>query len=151
MNTTPTTGMTFVQAATMLAAHLSGHAVPEPASLSVTTRNGHSEVTAQLRSSTIPTVAADLLAWADTSVVTVKVWRPPHSNRVHLSITSTLTGPASTVDLDVYAGVDHDPVLFANLAPGNRRTLPLGHLRAWAANAANTTHSPILEAPTAQR
>lgn len=144
-----TTDMTFVQAATMLAAHLADHAVPEPASLSVTTRNGHPKVTAQLRSSTVPTIAADLLAWADTlNVVTVEAWRPPHSDRVHLSITSTLTSPASAVELDVYAGVDHDPALFADLAPGNHQTLPLGHLRTWATS---TTTNPVPYAPAAQR
>lgn len=152
MNTTPTTGMTFVDAAQLLAAHLADHQLPQPASLTVMTRGHRSEVTAQMRPATVADGAAQLLAWADTlTTVTVMAWRPPHGDRVHLSIASTLTGPAGAVELDVFGGVDHDPVLFADLAPDNHQTVPLGHLRAWAASAATTTRSPVLEAPAAER
>src|SRR2546423_10856200 len=93
--TTPTTGVTFVQAAEMLAAHLADHTLPEPTSLRVNTTGVHSEVMAQLRSTTVPTVVTDLLAWADTlTTVTVQAWRGPAGGRGHLSIASTLTGPA---------------------------------------------------------
>jgi len=84
-------------------------------------------------------VAADLLAWADTlTTVTVQAWRPPSGDRVHLSIASTLTGPAGAVELDVYGGTDDNPALFADLAPGDYRTVSLGHLRTWAASTADT-------------
>jgi hypothetical protein len=43
------------------------------------------------------------------------------------------------VELDIYGGVDHDPVLFADLTPGEHRDLSLGQLRAWATSATDTT------------
>jgi hypothetical protein len=149
MTTTPlTTGPSFVQAAIMLAAHLAEHALPEPAFLTVTTGWKHSVVTAQLHSTTVPGVAAELLAWVDTlSTVTVTAWRVPERERVHLSITSTLTSPTGTVELKVFGGAQHDPAWFADLTPGQERTASLAELHAWAANEPSTTNSPIL--PTA--
>jgi hypothetical protein len=132
--TTPSTGVTFVQAATMLAAHLADHTLPEPAALRVNTRGLHSDVMAQLHSTTAPTVARDLLAWADTvPAVTAQAWRVPAGDRVHLSIASTLTGPTGTIELDVFGAVDYNPAHFPDLQAGNRRTVSLGQLRAWAA------------------
>jgi hypothetical protein len=149
MTTTPTTAMTLLHTTAMLAAHLAHHAVPEPASLTVTTRNDHSEITTQLRSHTVPAVAADLLAWADTlSVVTAKAWRPPAGDRVHLSLTSTLTSPASTAKLRVFGGADDGHTRFADLQAGDHQTVSLGQLHTWAANLPETT---ALEAHGAQR
>jgi hypothetical protein len=130
--TNPTTGVTFVQAATMLAAHLADHILPEPAALRVNTRGLHSEVMAQLHSTTLPAVARDLLAWADTvAAVTAQAWRVPTGDRVHLSIASTLTGSAGSIELDVFGAVDYDPVRFADLTAGDRCTVPLDQLCAW--------------------
>ena len=141
--TTSTTGVTFVQAAQLLAAHLADHDLPEPASLTVMTRDRRSEVTAQLDSLSVPMVALELLAWADTlTTVTISAWRPPAGDRVHLSIASTLTGPTGTVNLDVYGGADHNPALIAELAPGQRIALSLGQLRTWADSASNTGGGP---------
>lgn len=149
---TSTTGVPFVHAAELLAAHLADHGLPEPASLAVTTRRGHSEVTAQLCSNTVPGVVADLLLWAESlTTVTVTAWRPPPGDRVHLSIASTLAGPASTVELDVFGGADYDPVLFADLEPGERRTVSLGDLLAWAGSASTTTGAAVLEVQRAER
>jgi hypothetical protein len=132
--TTPTAGVTFVQAATMLADHLADHALPEPAYLRVNTRHGHSEVAAQLHATTLGTLATDLLAWATTlPTVTAQAWRVPAGDRIHLSITSTLTGPAGTIELDVFGAVAYDPAHFADLTAGDRRRVSLGQLRAWAA------------------
>jgi hypothetical protein len=140
MTTTPTTGMTFVHAAHVLAAHLANHQLPEPASLTVTTRAGQSQVRAQVHALTMPRVAAELLAWADTlTTVTVEVWRPPAGASVQLSIASTLTGPAGTVTLDIYGSAVDDPALFADLAPGAHRDVSLGQLRTWATCAADIT------------
>jgi hypothetical protein len=140
MTTTPTPGVTFVQAARLLAAHLADHQLPEPASLTVITRAGQSQVRAQVRSLTLPRVAAELLAWADTlTTVTVEVWRPPHGLSVQLSIASTLTGPAGTVALDIYGSAADDPTLFADLAPGAHRDVSLRQLRTWAATATDIT------------
>jgi hypothetical protein len=146
MTTTPVTlGLTFLQAAELLAAHLAEHAVPEPVSLSVTTRWGHSEVIAQVRPTTVPGVAGELLAWVTTlSAARVTAWRPPDSHRVHLSLTSTLTSPTGTVELHVFGGAQDDPVWFAELAPGHRRRVSLVELRSWAAT---TPTSPALDTP----
>jgi len=131
--TTPTTGMTLVQAATMLAAHLADHTLPEPAALRVSTRGLHSEVMAQLCATSLPTVAKDLLAWADTlTTITAEAWRVPTGEYIHLSLTSTLTGPASTAELDIFGAVAYASAHFPDLQAGNRRTVPLGQLRSWA-------------------
>jgi hypothetical protein len=134
ITTPPTLGLTFLQAAGLLAAHLTEHAVPEPVSLSVTTRWGRSEVIAQLRPATVTGLAGELLTWIDTlAATTVTAWRPPDSDRVHLSLTSTLTGPAGAVELHVFGGTADDPVRFADLAPDHRRRVSLPELRSWAA------------------
>ena len=132
--TTPITGVTLVHAATILAAHLADHTLPEPDALRVNTRNRHSEVMAQLRSTTLTTVATDLLAWADTvPAVTAEAWRVPAGDRVHLSIASTLTGPAGIIELDVFGAVDYDPAHFPDLQAGDRRKVALGQIHTWAA------------------
>ncbi|MGB7796177.1 MAG: hypothetical protein WBL53_07950 [Pseudonocardiaceae bacterium] len=135
----------LVYAAELLAAHLADHQLPPPASLTVVTRGvGCSEVTAQLRSFTLSGTAADLLAWADTlTTVTIAAWRPPRGNRVHLSITSTLTGPVDTVELEVFGGVDYCPTLFADLESDERRAVTLASLRTWASS--TSTDTPVLD------
>ena len=140
MNTTTSiTGVTFVAAAQLLAAHLADHGLPQPASLTVTSSDRRSEVTVQLDSLNVALVAVELLAWADTlTTVTVSVWRPPAGDRVHLSLASTLTGPTGTVNLDVYGGADHNPALIADLEPGQRVALSLGQLRTLADSASDT-------------
>ncbi|MGH7749840.1 MAG: hypothetical protein ACREQ5_34500 [Candidatus Dormibacteria bacterium] len=146
--THPTSGVTFGHAAAMLAEHLADHALPEPASLTVTTSYGHLTVTAQLRGITFPGVAADLIAWADTlSVVTVEAWRPSERDRVHLSILGTLTGSTSAVELKAYGSVDFDPVRFADLQPHKCQgvSVALEQLRNWAATDSTTTGAPVLE------
>jgi hypothetical protein len=137
MTTTP--GVTFVQAAELVAAHLAEHKLPAPASLTVMTRAGQSEVTAQVHSDTVASVAAQLLTWADTlTTITVQAWRPPSGDRVHLSIASTLTGPTGTVKLDVYGGTDDNPAPFADLPPGENRTVSLEHLHSWSTSGTAT-------------
>jgi hypothetical protein len=94
----------------------------------------HSDVMAQLQSTTVATVVRDLLAWADIpAAVTAEAWRVPAGDRVHLSIASTLTGPTGTIKVDVFGAVDYDPVRFADLTAGDRCKVPLGQLRAWVA------------------
>lgn len=151
--TTTTTTMTFVQAAELLAAHLAEHAVPEPVFLTVTTRWGHSEVSAQLRPDTVSDLAGELLTWIDTlTAITITAWRPPESERVHLSLTCTLTAPAGAVALTVYgAAKDHDPVRFATLTAGQRRGVALGELRTWTAGEPTPAGSPVLDTPGAGR
>jgi hypothetical protein len=82
---------------------------------------------------TVPEVASEVLAWADTlTTVTVQAWRTPTGDRVYLSMTSTLCGPAGTVELTVFGGAEHDPALIGDLAPGEYRAVTLGELRTWA-------------------
>jgi hypothetical protein len=147
------TGASFVQAADLLATHLTEHRLPPPASLTVLTReDGHSEVTVQLCSCTLSRLAADLLTWADTlTTVTAAAWRPPHGELVHLSITSTLTGPAHTVELDLFGGADYDPALFADLEPDQRRRATLATLSTWANSASTDTGTPILDVHWGER
>lgn len=135
-----TTSVALVLAATRLAAHLAEHTLPEVVSLEVETRNMLSELTVQLGSTSLPTLAGELLTWAETlTTVTVTTWRVPRGERVHLSLASTLTGSAPTIELDVFGGVNHDPEYFADLEPGEHRVIPLAQLRAWASS------SPALE------
>ena len=146
---TTTTGVTFAQAATILATHLADHPLPEPVILTVTTRWRHSEVAAQLRPNTVPDVAGELLAWIDTlTTVSATAWRPPEGERVHLSVTSILTGPAGVVTLEVYGSAEDDPVRFADLRAGQRRSVSLAELRTWA-DQPTTTGSSILDTPGA--
>jgi hypothetical protein len=154
MTTTPTSGVTFAHAAAILAGHLTDHVLPEPVSLSVTTSYGDSTVTAQLHGTTVPGIAGDLIAWADTlSVVTVEAWRPPERDRVHLSILGTLTGSVGAVELKVFGAVDYDPHWFADLQPDpcEGMSLVLGELRTWAENPRTTTDTPLLPTPRVQR
>ncbi|MGH3901695.1 MAG: hypothetical protein ACRDTA_26265 [Pseudonocardiaceae bacterium] len=153
-NPTPTTGASFAHAAALLTEHLADHALPEPTLLSVTTSYGHTTLTAQLRGTTLPGIAADLLAWADTlSAVTVQVWRPPQRDQVHLSILSTLTSSPGAIELKVLGSVDYDPFRFADLQPHTHRGMPLslGQLRIWAAHPTTTTGIPALETHRAGR
>jgi hypothetical protein len=151
--TTPAIGVTFANAAAMLAGHLADHTLPEPVSLSVTTSYGDSTVTAQLRGTTVPGVAGDLIARANTlSLVTVEAWRPPERDRVHLSIVGTLIGSAGAVELKIYGVVDFDPVQFADLqAECQGVSLSLGHLRTWAATPSITMDILVLDAARAAR
>jgi hypothetical protein len=135
MTTTSPTGVTFVQAAELLDAHLADHQLPEPTLLTVMTRVRHSEISVQVRFSTVPDVAAELLCWADTlTTITVQAWRLPEGDRVQLSIGSTMTGLAGTVELDVYGGATYDQVYFGDLAPGQQRSASVAELHGWAAN-----------------
>ncbi len=131
--TTPTTGVSLLHATHSLAAHLDDHQLPAPASLHVLSGPaGHAKLTVQLQSTTMAALATDLLAWAGTlTVVTADAWRPAESQWVHLSLLSTLTGPAGIAELDVF-GAAEDPGWFADLQPGERRTVSLAQLRTWA-------------------
>ncbi len=138
--TTPCTtgGVTFGQAAELLAAHLAGYRLPQPVSVTVLIRRaGRSEVEVQLLSCrTVAALAGELLIWADTlTTLTVQAWRTPQGDQVHLSIASTLTGPAGTVELHIYGATAHDPDLFTDLTPGDHPMVSVGQLRGWAAGA----------------
>ncbi|MGH3822553.1 MAG: hypothetical protein ACRDRA_06895 [Pseudonocardiaceae bacterium] len=141
MTTISSTGITFVQAAERLAMHLVHHQLPEPALMGVTLMWGHPQVRVQLHSQSLADVVAGLLIWTRTlSTVTVEAWRVPQGGRVQLSIASTLASPTGgVIELDVYGDCAHDPILITDLAPGEKRVVSLGELRAWAASNAGAT------------
>ncbi|MGH3672758.1 MAG: hypothetical protein ACRDSH_19360, partial [Pseudonocardiaceae bacterium] len=113
---------------------------------------GHCELTAQLRSTTRSGLATYLLAWAESlPTVTVEAWRPPQGERVHLSLTSTLTSLITTVELKVFGATEYDPALIADLEPDERRTATLGTLRTCTTRTATTTDHPVLDTHRAPR
>ena len=93
----------------------------------------------------MPSITAELLAWADTlTTVTVQAWRPPTGSRVHLCLTSTLTGPTGLVELTVYGGAPHDPTLIGELAPDEYRKVTLDELRTWATNTSGANREGVI-------
>ncbi|HEX6404236.1 MAG TPA: hypothetical protein VF003_13915 [Pseudonocardiaceae bacterium] len=86
------------------------------------------QVTVQLPHREPAAVAHGLLAWADTlTQVTAQVWRVPHGDSVHLSITGSMTASASVL---VYGGLPtHRGGLGTYLTPGATTTVPLAALR----------------------
>jgi hypothetical protein len=136
--TTSTIGATFVQAAHLLVTHLADHVLPVRVCLEVISRTRQSRLTVQVHSMTVPEVATEVLAWADTlTTVTVQAWLPAAGHRVHLSMASTLNGAAGTVELIIFGAADHDPVIVGDLAPGEYRAVTLGELHTWATDASH--------------
>jgi hypothetical protein len=141
MSSTSPLGARFAQVAQLLATHLSGHALPEPAALEANSKTHQSRLAVQVSSRTVPSIAAELLAWADTlTTLTVQAWRPITGHRVHLSLASTLTGPTGPVELTVYGGAPHDPTLIGELAPEEHQAVTLDELRTWATTTSSTDH-----------
>ncbi|MGH3826309.1 MAG: hypothetical protein ACRDQX_03920 [Pseudonocardiaceae bacterium] len=138
MTITPSPKVSVVQAARLLATHLTVHTLPEPALLELFSQTRQTGARVQVCPWTVHGIAAELLTWADTlTTVTVQSWRPPDGDRVHLSMDSTLSDPAGTVKLTIFGGADHDPALVGALASGEHRAVTLGELRTWAADASH--------------
>ena len=77
-------------------------------------------------------VAGGLLTWADSLTdVTAEMWRPKSGDTVHLSI----TGVAGGMSVMAYDAATFDPAAFGDIAAGERRSVSLGQLRAWAIGA----------------
>jgi len=139
MTNTPPLNTRFVHTAQLLATHLATHALPEPAVLDRNDKTHQSRLIAQVSSQTVPSIAAELRAWADTlPTVTVQAWRLPTGARVHLSLTSTLTGPTDIAELTVYGDAPHDPILLGELAPKEYRQVTLGELHTWTTTTSGT-------------
>lgn len=131
MNTTPAR---LARTATVLARHLTDHGLPDPVSLHVTADwQGHPEASVQLSCPDLSAMSAALLTWAATlTTVSFRAWRPPQRPTVHLELHATLPEPADTVALLVYGGIEVNPAVVAELAPGHRMPLTLGQLTHWA-------------------
>jgi hypothetical protein len=128
--------MNTAQVAELVIGHLVQHQLLEPASLHLTTSTlDQAEARVQIHSSSLRHTARLLLAWANTLTdLTLRAWRPANSTSVHLDVDATLTGPAGTVALTVFGGVDFTEAAFPGLEPGQRRPVSLGQLTAWAAD-----------------
>jgi hypothetical protein len=131
MNDNP---MNLAQAAGVVSRHLIEHGLPEPASLHLTTDlTGHPELRVHTSAVGLRGTAAALLAWADTlTTVSLRAWRPPAGDWVHLDLNATLTSPHGAVSVMVFGGVAFDPALFGGLEPRQSTPLTLGQLIAWA-------------------
>jgi hypothetical protein len=108
--------------------HLTEFELPELYSINATKSLSGPNVTAQLACHTLPQIADALLAWADTLTdATVKAWRPPRGDTVHLSVIGLLT---SGISVAVYGGVDFtDHSIGNDLAPDASTIVPLTVLR----------------------
>ncbi len=129
-----TTRMGTAQVAGLVVGHLVQHRLPEPASLHLTTNTlDQAEARVQVHSASLTDTAGLLLAWANTLTgLALRVWRPAPGATVHLDVDATLTGPAGSVALSVFGGVDFDEAVFPGLEPGQRRPVSLGQLTMWA-------------------
>jgi hypothetical protein len=88
-------------------------------------------VTVHLRHVQLADLATALLEWADTLTrITATVWRPPHGETVHLTVTGQLF---DATPVEAYGGVDYTDAMFGDLQPGGRQGVALSVLRAWAA------------------
>jgi hypothetical protein len=111
---------------TALNAHLAEFELPAMASVRASAYT--SQLTVQLPTGAPFTIAAGLLAWADTLTETItEAWRDPHSDSVHLSVTGLL--PDGTT-VDIYSALPvSDHGTGADLAPGATTTVTLATLR----------------------
>jgi hypothetical protein len=106
-----------------IGAHLAEFELPAIASVHVAPYVPGPPVTVQLPCSAPATIAAGLLAWADTlTEITTEAWRAPHGDSVHLSVTGRL--PSGT-QLQVYAALRLTDGVGADLAPNTAATVPL--------------------------
>ena len=128
------TSMTTAQLAQLVTGHIAAHGLPEP--VSVTLSLDQQDVRVQLDAHALTETATGLLVWANTqAAVTLEVWRPVSGGRVHLHLTTTLTGDYGTAALLVYGAVKFDPAVFGALEPRETRPVSLGRLVRWAAGA----------------
>jgi hypothetical protein len=109
-----------------LNAHLNEFELPAMASVRASAYT--SQLTVQLPSSAPFTIAAGLLAWADTlTEITTEAWRDPHGDSVHLSVTGLLP---EGITVEIYGALPiSERAPGADLAPGATTTVTLATLR----------------------
>ncbi|MCE7008268.1 hypothetical protein LWC34_36455 [Kibdelosporangium philippinense] len=116
---------------TSVAEHLGGFELNEPVQVTVRALRGGPSGTVQLAGGSLPELAAELLAWADTlDNVTATVWRPhwPDDEQLHLEIRGELT---DNTQVKVFGGLFNGPDV-PGLGYGCRIELSWAWLRAWA-------------------
>ena len=116
--------------------HMTGHMLTAPVAsvkVSCTLLDGE-HVSVHLRPCSLVSLAAGLLAWADTlAKVSVTAWRPPHGETVHLSVTGQRHDATRVI---VFGAVAFSEGLFGDLQPDGRQSVGLSVLRSWAAGSA---------------
>ena len=120
--------MNTTRVLTSVAEHLGGFELNEPVQVTVRPGTGG---TVQLPGRSLPLLAAELLAWADTlDNVTANVWRPhwPDDEQLHLEIRGNLT---DHTPVKVFGGLLHGPDI-PGLSYGRRIALSWALLRGWA-------------------
>ncbi|MCE7011513.1 hypothetical protein LWC34_53180 [Kibdelosporangium philippinense] len=117
---------------TSVAEHLGGFELNEPVQVTVQALRCGPSATVQLPGRSLPELAAELLAWADTlDNVTATVWRPhwPDDEQLHLEIRGDLT---DNTTVKVFGGLFNGPDV-PGLGYGRRIELSWSRLRSWAA------------------
>jgi hypothetical protein len=115
--------------------HLARHrGLAGPFNISLALHDYRPNVVVQLDSNRrLATVAGGLLTWAESlTEVTAEAWRPPTGTDVHLSVSGMVGG----VSVRAFDAAPFDAAVFAGLEPGQRGSIPLGRLRAWAIGSA---------------
>jgi hypothetical protein len=122
---------TMITYLSTIQAHLARHrGLSGPFNISLDVHGYRANVVVQLDSNRgLATVAGGLLTWADTlTEVAAEAWRPPTGPDVHLSVTGMVGG----VSVRAFDAAPFDAAVFAGLEPGQRGSVPLQRLRAWA-------------------
>lgn len=125
---------TTTRVAELVTGHMTGQALPEPASLLIVNGLDGYEVRVQVHTGGLAETAAVLLRWATSlTAVGVRAWRANEVG-VHLEVDTTLTDECGAVKLTIYGGVPFNPATFPDVAVGERQAVSLGQLITWAAD-----------------
>jgi hypothetical protein len=114
-----------------VAEHLGEFELNEPAQVTVRARYEEPSGTVQLPVRSLPLLAAELLAWADTlDNVSATAWRPhwPDDQQLHLEVRGHLT---DNTPIEVFGGLINGPDI-PGLGAGQRIDLSWALLRGWA-------------------
>jgi hypothetical protein len=122
---------TMITYLSTIQAHLARHrGLAGPFNVSFDLHDYRPNVVVQLDGSgCLATVAGGLLTWADSvTEVTAEAWRPSTGTDVHLSVSGMVGG----VSVRAFDAAPFDAAVFTGLQPGQRGSIPLQRLRAWA-------------------
>jgi hypothetical protein len=114
-----------------VAEHLGEFELDDPVQVTVRARDEGPSGTVQLPGRSLPQLAAELLAWADTlDNVSATAWRPhwPDDQQLHLEVRGNLT---DNTPVKVFGGLINGPDI-PGLGFGQRIELSWALLRGWA-------------------